>query len=426
MDPAATSTVISQPDLLPALLLAGLFVINVLALGYFLGGLLLMSWFELRSSAMRGRQLIAQAISHQLFTPHPLAWVFIILPVVIANAFYFLYLISSQSSLLGILGTLLPVMALVLMVGWIHRASWQPLEKGYQASHAMLGLVATVLASIIALVYLMKISPMEWPWPGLGKATLTTLPRWMHLMLLSMGAAGLAIGWHVGRADGPLASTLSRDDLATARRAVLRTALVALMLQLAASPLVLMTMHFDYMGIEMGVALVLSLIACVGTLVLLSADLNTAGQRVGRLLPHVTALMLVAVLSMVMTRHFYRDKAFAGVDMTAQVTLASNGWNAADPPAIRAMPGRELYMNYCHICHQSDKLAPSVHEIEALYRDDPDALVQWAMQPGRKRAKYGPMPPMSHVREHRLRQIAEYMLEAAKPAEAQPQPAAPR
>src|SRR5690606_25065626 len=148
---------------------------------------------------------------------------------------------------------------------------------------------------------------------------------------------------------------------------------------------------------------------------------NAAAQRVGRFLPHVMVLLLLTVLSMVLTRQVYRDKAM-GPGAGQALAQAISSMEPDDPPDIRAMPRRQLYIPQCNACHFSKQMAPPLTEIYALHRNDVNAIVQWAVQPGTKRAQYGPMPSQKHLGKTRLTEIAQYMLASGEhQAQAHPQ-----
>lgn len=72
----------------------------------------------------------------------------------------------------------------------------------------------------------------------------------------------------------------------------------------------------------------------------------------------------------------------------------------------------QMFQQNCAVCHQVETAvkAPSLKEILSIHKGKPEQIVQWAINPGRKRRQYAPMPTMKHVGEGNLQQIAEYML----------------
>ena len=76
--------------------------------------------------------------------------------------------------------------------------------------------------------------------------------------------------------------------------------------------------------------------------------------------------------------------------------------------------GERVFMN-CAACHAADKVlvGPSLREIAAVYKDNPDGIVTWAMNPGKKRTNMTQMPSFKHLGGEQLKMVAEYMLQSA-------------
>jgi cytochrome c len=55
-------------------------------------------------------------------------------------------------------------------------------------------------------------------------------------------------------------------------------------------------------------------------------------------------------------------------------------------------------------------VGPALKEAAALYRGNPEGIVTWALQPGRRRPDYPPMPPQQVPRDELL-QIANYIVD---------------
>jgi cytochrome c len=74
--------------------------------------------------------------------------------------------------------------------------------------------------------------------------------------------------------------------------------------------------------------------------------------------------------------------------------------------------GKTLFQA-CAACHavNSRLIGPPLTEIARIYDGNPKGIVEWAKAPGKKRAGYPQMPPMS-LPDEDLRLIAEYMIHA--------------
>jgi len=411
---ANTTTTLDYPiDLLPKLMLACLLTLNLLAAGYVLGGMILTSLFELRAGKQADFNVIAQAISRSVIPTKLWAFVLLVGPVALANVFYLLYLISIGSPQLGWWATLFPVAAIAMTMVYMHRLSWPATtSQKRDGVHTAMGIGALLVTLVIPAAYLTVISPLPPVPESTVMVVLETIPRLAHGLLVAVVLASLILAALLGDENGPLAGRLSKLTLAQARQAILHVGLVALVLQVAVGPFVLMTLHLEFMSVKMGLFLGLSVVLSLAAMLMLSVDVNSAVQKVGRFVPHVMTLLLLTVISMAMTRQFYRDKAMSS-DAAATLARVLSNMEPDDPPAIRALPGRKLYIDHCNICHYNANMAPSLTEIHGLYMDNPDGIVQWAMQPGTRRANFSPMPNQRHLGQTRLRDIAQYMLESA-------------
>lgn len=78
--------------------------------------------------------------------------------------------------------------------------------------------------------------------------------------------------------------------------------------------------------------------------------------------------------------------------------------------------GKTLYTQNCFACHAPNgvRVGPSLLEIAFLYKGKPEGIVEWSIKPGRKRNQMIPMPPMAHLAQPKLEQIANYILFATK------------
>jgi cytochrome c len=93
------------------------------------------------------------------------------------------------------------------------------------------------------------------------------------------------------------------------------------------------------------------------------------------------------------------------------------GLGAGD--AMGGGPTGESVFKNCAACHAVDRVlaAPSLREISSIYAGNPEGIVQWAKNPGKKRPEFQPMPSMAHLGEERLELVAEYMLTAGSSSE---------
>lgn len=78
--------------------------------------------------------------------------------------------------------------------------------------------------------------------------------------------------------------------------------------------------------------------------------------------------------------------------------------------------GEVTFKMFCMACHHLENLVvgPSLVEIAHLYRKQPEGIVKWSMNPGEKRKGGIRMPPMSHVGEEGLGDVAAYILKVTE------------
>jgi len=155
-------------------------------------------------------------------------------------------------------------------------------------------------------------------------------------------------------------------------------------------------------------------------MVMMWRELAGPAARIGRYFAPIVLVLSVTVSCMAGGRHFYREDSLAA--HRSQIRQASEDMRYAAQDAawrekqgialVKLSPGERVF-RACATCHQLDQQrnAPSIREIQDLYRDNPDGIVAWAKQPGRKRTQFTPMPSFSHLPDTDLYAVAKHMLE---------------
>jgi cytochrome c551/c552 len=100
----------------------------------------------------------------------------------------------------------------------------------------------------------------------------------------------------------------------------------------------------------------------------------------------------------------------------ALLALAVLQWSVPPAHGQDGLNGGQLAATYCLACHQVDRkiVGPSFVEIAGIHRDNPDGIVEWAINPGKKRPDAIQMPSMAFLGEENLRKIADYILKEAE------------
>ncbi len=78
-------------------------------------------------------------------------------------------------------------------------------------------------------------------------------------------------------------------------------------------------------------------------------------------------------------------------------------------------PGGPLFQKYCSMCHEQDKvkIGPPVEHIVEKYKDKPEEMVKFVLNPKKVDPKMPPMPKLS-VKEEEVRKIVDYILGEGK------------
>lgn len=95
--------------------------------------------------------------------------------------------------------------------------------------------------------------------------------------------------------------------------------------------------------------------------------------------------------------------------------LVALSWQVVSGQSQELTPstnGALLFNTYCAACHllKQKQVGPSLIEIAAIHKDSPQGIVDWAMNPGKKRPDTIQMPPMNYVGADNLKSIADYIL----------------
>lgn len=96
----------------------------------------------------------------------------------------------------------------------------------------------------------------------------------------------------------------------------------------------------------------------------------------------------------------------------ADITTAMLPEPAESPEYTAEQRGRLTYLAVCTGCHSYNTVlhGPSVRSIQALYKDNPQGLAQFAAKPVQKRSGFPEMPPQAYLGEETLNAIASYIL----------------
>jgi len=432
-----------DPIVAQALLVVS-FLAHILFVLLMVGGSLLTVVAELLGLRRPDYDVLAKEIAATITVNKSLAVVLGVAPLLVINVFYTEYFYSANA----LTGTawimLVPLVTLAFLLGYAHKYSWTRLAAS-KPLHVALGASAAALFLFIPLVFLANINLMLFPdrWTqvhGFLSALWlpNALPRYLHFLLAAVAITALFLLAYFTRAAYPVETMFQNWDRPALRRGFYTLAFAATIAQLFAGPLLFFTLPSVgmswYLVLIIGLGLVLALV----TLSLLWGEMQSASERVGRRFFPIVVLLTLVVCCMGYGRHVYRESAvsghrrqmFAKTDDFQKASAAAAFRAAAGLDQDKTPLGQRVFEQVCASCHDVNRVlvGPSITEIAGLYANNPDGIVKWSNNPGRKRMFMPPMAPQ-RIGDAKLKAVAEYMLERGStpktsPADAASQPAA--
>ena len=410
-----------------------LFLAHILFVNLMVGGALLTVLYEVRGRWRAGYDALAHEIAATVTVNKSLAVVLGVGPLLVMNVLYTVHFYSANALTGTAWMMVVPLVIGAFLLLYAHKYSWQALAQ-HKGLHIALGAAGAAVLLCVPLIFLANVNLMLFPehWPkvtGFIHAMLlpNVLPRYLHFVLASVAVSALFLAGWFGRRRYPAEERLPELERAQLRSELATVALGATSLQLIAGPLVLFTLPPH----GLGWALVLNIGAGIGLAVIALVALwrEVVTPAAGLSLRYWTAVAALTgtVVFMGYGRHLYRETALAPHralmdERTAAFRAAALGAQmrlAAGTPRLGAAEqamsvGERTFRAVCLACHGRDSrvVGPPLTEIVQVYGGDPEGLIRWVRAPGRKRADYPEMPPIS-MRDDQYRAVAAYILEEA-------------
>jgi cytochrome c len=317
------------------------------------------------------------------------------------------------------------------LITYAHKYSWDlPAER--KGLHLAIGASGTALFLLVPFVFLANINLMLFPerWTEV-RGFLSTLllpnvvPRYLHFLTASVAVAALFLMGFLGRRR-PAAGDDPRDpDLTRARQEFGAVAFGATCLQMLVGPLVFVTLPSHGLSWPLVLNILAGVSLAIVALTLLWRELRTTALGITRRYLTIVVLLFGTVVFMAYGRHLYREEALAQhralmAERTAEYQSAVRGAQMREATgALRvgaveqvSSPGERVFRAVCMACHGLDerKVGPPLTEIVRLYEGNPDGIIEWVREPGKKRPGYPLMPPI-RMRDEQYRAVASYILE---------------
>lgn len=407
-----------------------LFLLHILFVNLMLGGSLLSLVFEIRGLRRPSFDALAREIAATVTVNKSIAVVLGVGPLLVVNALYALWFYTANALTGTAWISIVPLVISAFLLLYAHKYSWDALAER-KGLHLMLGGAGVLLLLVVPLIFLANINLMLFPGRWLevkgflsALALPNVLPRFLHFVLASVAVTSLFLAGWFCRQRFPFEERFPGLDRCEIRRELLTATFGATLLQLVIGPLVLVTLPPDGLSWWMVLNLSVGVGFGITALVLLWREAQSKGPLSIRYWSVVGALT-VTVVMMGFARHLYREEAisphramvaahtaaFRASALGAEMRLAAGTPRLGDAEQA-ASPGERTYRAVCMSCHALDerRVGPPLTEIVEIYAGNPGGLIAWVRAPGKKRAGYPEMPPIS-MQEPQYQAVATYILE---------------
>ena len=412
-------------------ILVALFLLHILFVNLMVGGSLLTVLFELIGLSRPRYDTLARRIGETITVNKSLAVVLGVGPLLAINLLYTTYFYSANALTGYAWISVIPMVIIAFLLTYIHKYTWDRWIGPLKRHHIAQGIGAAVLFLFIPLIFLANINLMLFParWTEVrgffGALQIgNVFPRYFHFITASLAIVALFLAGWLGRKKYPVETRLPEFTRPELRRLFFSIAFYATLVQILLGPFLLFTLPSH------GVTSTLLWIVGGGItlaailLLMLWRESTAHDRRVGRYYAAIVTIFSILVVFMATGRHVYREACvdshrqlvtdrtaqFKSIELAAQMRLDA-GLTIGDALASGAT-GKGLFP-VCAGCHAVDRVlaAPALTEIYSIYAGNPQGIVNWAKNPGDKRAQFPPMPSFAHLGDQKLELVAEYMLE---------------
>lgn len=414
------------PDLLLEILIIVSFLLHILFVALMVGGSVLAAGLEISGRWRREHDGLARWVASTVTVNKSLAVVLGVAPLLIINTYYTPYFYAANALTGTAWISVIPLVIAAFLLTYAHKYGWDLLEnrKGLRLS---LSIAASALFLFIPLIFLTNINLMLYPeqWREVrgflsALALPNVLPRYLHFLAASVAVTSLFLAWYAGR-DSFNAREGETISTGAARRMFYSIALVTTSAQLFFGPLLYFTLPAHTVSWGMTFVIIAGAALAIFLMWLLYREVLAPEENTGRLLWPILATLSAVVILMGTGRHMVRETAVdphrhmvqertarytESVSAAGDFVLIPGGLGAGDIPE-----GEAVFRRVCAACHAREQrlVGPPLTEISTVYAGDPDGIVTWSLNPGRKRTDY-PAMPAQNLPEAQIRAVADYIL----------------
>lgn len=413
------------------LMTVGLFFVHTLVLCLAIGGLILTVFFECLGLKWKRYDVLAQKIAATVTVTKNLAVVTAIGPLLCISVLYPSQFFSANS-LTGVAWfALAPLVSIAFLLIYWHRFSWSRVTVENKPRHIAIGIFAALLGLFVPLILIANINLMLFPdkWvqvQGFFSALQVgnVFPKYFLFICASLTLTGLFLAGWFGRSRQSINSDLEEFEGTSLPKMFYHICLWSTVLQFIFGPLLLLTL--PKVGLTNGLYILFTLGFGFELIkvYLLTQEVSSDDEKVGRFYLPIVMLMLLAVICITAGLHNYRENSlalhkqlihtrtqeFRGLEIAAKMRMDAG--MGAGVALTDAPTGRSIFKDNCMACHAYDKVlaAPSILDVYETYEGNPEGIVKWAKAPGKKREEFGQMPAFDYLGDDKLRLVADFLL----------------
>ena len=415
--------------------LVALFLLHIVFVNLMVGGSILSVFFEILGLTWPKYDALAKRIAYTITVNKSLAVVLGVGPLLCISLLYTMQFYAANALTGHAWIAVVPLVSLAFLLAYLHKYTWDKWTGPFKNYHIAIGASATFLFLCIPFIFLANINLMLFPakWVEINGFFSSlevgnVFPRFFHFLSASLAFTGLFLAGWFGRKSFPIDTLLPEFTRAELRRLFYRFAFFLTIAQLAFGPLLFVTLPSGGLTLNLLLVITGGILAAVFVLTLLWREIRSEDSVIGRYYALIWVVFGCVVAFMGTGRHLYREacvephrqaiaertESFLSVQESVQMRLAA-GLGAGE--ALESGPtGKSVFRN-CAACHAVDKVlaAPSLREVYSIYKGNPDGIVTWARNPGKKRPEFAPMPAFAHLGDEQLHLVADYILQIAAP-----------
>ncbi len=421
------------PEWMLVFLLVVSFLIHLIFVNLMVGGTILSLVSQIKGLKDDDYHNLSHEIARTITVNKSLAVVMGVAPLLCINTLYTMYFYSANA-LTGIMWiAIVPLVTVAFLLTYLNKYTWKTLDNNRPLCIAILSL-ATAIFLFIPLIFLTNVNLMLFPekWgsvSGFLSALLlpNVFPRYFHFIFASLAITGLFLFWYMGRKSYPFDNyfkNLTRYDL---KKKFYSLTLAASAAQFVMGPLVMLTLPTK--GFSWNLILVIltgasfSLPAMYWMWKAITGDEWNIDKNFGK----IVTLLSITVIMMGSGRHIYRANALdphrklMAAKTEAFIKASEEARNNPEAEVTLEIDttlgdvaiGGAVFKQYCAACHLKDSklVGPPILEMVSIYKDNPDGLISWIKNPGKKRADAPQMPAFGNqLDQDQLNEVSKYIL----------------